>query len=107
MLKADLSGVTALITGASSGLGAHFARLLARSGASVLLAARRVAALEAIVAELKESGAQAQAIELDVSQPERVRACIQALPRLDVLVTRAVTPDRSAFNMLRAPSCDA
>jgi NAD(P)-dependent dehydrogenase (short-subunit alcohol dehydrogenase family) len=96
MLKADLSGVTALITGASSGLGAHFARLLARSGASVLLAARRVAALEAIVAELKESGAQAQAIELDVSQPERVRACIQALPRLDVLVNNAgVTLTRS------------
>jgi NAD(P)-dependent dehydrogenase (short-subunit alcohol dehydrogenase family) len=36
MLKADLSGVTALITGGSSGLGAHFARLLACSGASVL-----------------------------------------------------------------------
>ncbi|RZL88484.1 MAG: glucose 1-dehydrogenase [Variovorax sp.] len=89
MLKADLSGITALVTGASSGLGAHFARLLAGSGASVLLAARRVAALEAIVAELKECGAKAQAIELDVSQPERVRACIQALPRLDVLVNNA------------------
>jgi NAD(P)-dependent dehydrogenase (short-subunit alcohol dehydrogenase family) len=96
MLKADLSGVTALVTGASSGLGAHFARLLARSGASVLLAARRVAALEAIVAELKEGGAQAQALELDVSQPGQVRACIQALPRLDVLVNNAgVTLTRS------------
>lgn len=96
MLKADLTGVTALVTGASSGLGAHFARLLARSGASVLLAARRVAALEAIVAELKEGGAKAQALELDVSQPEQVRTCIQALPRLDVLVNNAgVTLTRS------------
>jgi hypothetical protein len=96
MLKADLTGVTALVTGASSGLGAHFARLLARSGANVLLAARRVAALEAIVAELKEGGARAQALELDVSQPDQVRACIQALPRLDVLVNNAgVTLTRS------------
>ena len=96
MLKADLNGVTALVTGASSGIGAHFARLLARSGANVLLAARRVAALEAIVAELKKGGAQAQALELDVSEPEQVRACIQALPRLDVLVNNAgVTLTRS------------
>ncbi|WP_213958936.1 MULTISPECIES: SDR family NAD(P)-dependent oxidoreductase [unclassified Variovorax] len=96
MLKADLSGITVLVTGASSGLGAHFARLLARSGASVVLAARRVAALEALVAELKQGGAQAKALELDVSQPEQVRACIQAMPRLDVLVNNAgVTLTRS------------
>src|SRR5688572_20014143 len=96
MLKADLSGVTALVTGASSGLGAHFARLLASSGASVVLAARRVAALEAVVAELKEAGHQAQALALDVSQGEQVRECIQALPRLDVVVNNAgVTLTRS------------
>jgi len=96
MLKADLSGLTAFVTGASSGLGAHFARLLARSGAGVVLAARRVDALEAIVAELRQSGAQAQAVELDVSQPERVRECFQSQPRLDVLVNNAgVTLTRS------------
>lgn len=96
MLKADLSGVTALVTGASSGLGAHFARLLASSGASVVLAARRVAALEALVTELKEAGHQARALALDVSQSEQVRASIQALPRLDVVVNNAgVTLTRS------------
>lgn len=96
MLKADLSGVTALVTGASSGLGAHFARLLARSGASVVLAARRVAALEQLVAELRAQGAQAQALALDVSQPKAVQECLQALPRLDVLVNNAgVTLTRS------------
>jgi NAD(P)-dependent dehydrogenase (short-subunit alcohol dehydrogenase family) len=96
MLKADLSGLTAFVTGASSGLGAHFARLLARSGAGVVLAARRVDALEAIVAELRQSGAHAQAVELDVSQPERVRECFQSQPRLDVLVNNAgVTLTRS------------
>ena len=96
MLKADLSGVTALVTGASSGLGAHFARLLASSGASVVLAARRVAALEALVSELKEAGHQAHALALDVSQSEQVRESIQALPRLDVVVNNAgVTLTRS------------
>lgn len=96
MLKADLSGVTALVTGASSGLGAHFARLLAKSGASVVLAARRVAALEALVTELKEAGHHAQALALDVSQSEQVRECIQALPQLDVVVNNAgVTLTRS------------
>jgi NAD(P)-dependent dehydrogenase (short-subunit alcohol dehydrogenase family) len=96
MLKADLSGLTALVTGASSGLGAHFARLLASSGASVVLAARRVAALDALVTELKEAGHQAQALELDVSQAQQVRECVQALPRLDVVVNNAgVTLTRS------------
>lgn len=96
MLKADLSGVTALVTGASSGLGAHFARLLADSGASVILAARRMAALEAIVAELRAGGAQAQALTLDVGDAQQIRESIQALPRLDVLVNNAgVTLSRS------------
>jgi NAD(P)-dependent dehydrogenase (short-subunit alcohol dehydrogenase family) len=69
---------------------------LASSGASVVLAARRVAALDALVTELKEAGHQAQALELDVSQAQQVRECVQALPRLDVVVNNAgVTLTRS------------
>ncbi|HCB44784.1 MAG TPA: hypothetical protein DHW73_02875, partial [Pseudomonas sp.] len=52
----DLTGKTALITGASSGLGAHFARVLAAAGARVVVAARRAERLSALVDELKQQG---------------------------------------------------
>ncbi|NLY58214.1 MAG: SDR family NAD(P)-dependent oxidoreductase, partial [Gammaproteobacteria bacterium] len=58
----DLTGKTALITGASSGLGAHFARTLASAGARVVVTARRSERLEALVSELQASGAEALAI---------------------------------------------
>jgi hypothetical protein len=96
VLSADLSGLTALVTGASSGLGAHFARVLGRSRASVVLAARRVNALEEAVAQLQAQGIAARALALDVSQPQAVRDAIESLPRLDVLVNNAgVTLTRS------------
>ncbi|MGB3598268.1 MAG: SDR family NAD(P)-dependent oxidoreductase, partial [Pseudomonas neustonica] len=57
----DLTGKTALITGASSGLGAHFARVLASSGARVVLAARRAERLSALVEELEQQGHSALA----------------------------------------------
>ena len=51
-----LAGERLLITGASSGLGAHFARLAVAAGAEVVAAARRVDALDALVAELRDVG---------------------------------------------------
>jgi NAD(P)-dependent dehydrogenase (short-subunit alcohol dehydrogenase family) len=62
----DLSGKTALITGASSGLGAHFSKMLAGQGAKVVCAARRLDRLEALVNEITSQGGQAQAIAMDV-----------------------------------------
>ena len=61
----DLSGRTALITGASSGLGTRFGRILAASGANVALGARRKDRLEALAAEI---GPQAAAIRMDVAR---------------------------------------
>ena len=61
----DLSGRTALITGASSGLGTRFGRILAASGAKVALGARRKDRLEALAAEI---GPQAAAIRMDVAR---------------------------------------
>jgi NAD(P)-dependent dehydrogenase (short-subunit alcohol dehydrogenase family) len=69
----------ALVTGASSGLGRHFALLLARAGAKVAVAARRHAQLEALVEEVRAAGGQAHAVELDVTSPVSVaRAFDQA-----------------------------
>jgi NAD(P)-dependent dehydrogenase (short-subunit alcohol dehydrogenase family) len=89
MLSADLSGKRALVTGASSGLGAHFAKVLARSGAEVILAARRLETLEEIVKAVAAEGGQASALALDVRQQASVRAVIAAAGPLDILVNNA------------------
>jgi NAD(P)-dependent dehydrogenase (short-subunit alcohol dehydrogenase family) len=68
----DLAGKAALVTGASGGLGLHFARTLAGAGAKVALAARRREALEANVAALGEGGATAVAVAMDVTDPGSV-----------------------------------
>jgi len=55
----DVSGKIALVTGASSGLGRHFAKTLAGEGAKVILAARRLERLEALADEIKAAGGEA------------------------------------------------
>jgi NAD(P)-dependent dehydrogenase (short-subunit alcohol dehydrogenase family) len=67
LTQRPLHGRTAFITGASSGLGLHFAHLLAGAGASVALAARRTDRLEAVVAAITAEGGRATAVELDVT----------------------------------------
>src|SRR6478736_1728890 len=62
----DLTGLNALVTGASSGLGLHFARLLARQGARVTLAARRLDLLEEASAAIEAEGCSAAIAHLDV-----------------------------------------
>ena len=61
-----------LVSGASSGLGAHFARVLAAAGASVVLVARRTDKLETIVAEIQASGGRAVGVRMDVTDPVSV-----------------------------------
>lgn len=73
-----LSGRTALITGSSSGLGSHFARLYAAHGAKLVLGARRKEALDVLVAELEADGAQALAVELDVCDEASTMAAYDA-----------------------------
>lgn len=85
-----LDGRSALVTGASSGLGRHFARLLARQGAEVVLAARRRDALEELAAGIERDGGRARVVELDVTSGAAVEAAIAALPRpVDLLVNNA------------------
>jgi NAD(P)-dependent dehydrogenase (short-subunit alcohol dehydrogenase family) len=89
----NLTGKTALITGASSGLGRHFALAMAEQGARVAVAARRVDALAEVVAEIKAAGGQAFATHLDVTDEKSVAAaigaCEHALGPLDVLVNNS------------------
>jgi len=69
----DLSGKVALVTGASSGLGARFAEVLAENGAAVVLVARRADRLAALQTRIEKAGGRAAAVEADV----RDRAAMQ------------------------------
>ncbi|WP_342250962.1 SDR family oxidoreductase [Sphingomonas sp. OTU376] len=83
----------ALITGASSGIGAGIARKLASAGYSVAIGARRLDRLEALAAEIDAAGGKALPVELDVTSEEANAAAVQrtleAFGRLDVAVVNA------------------
>jgi NAD(P)-dependent dehydrogenase (short-subunit alcohol dehydrogenase family) len=75
----DLAGTVALVTGASSGLGARFARTLALAGATVALAARRVDRLERLRAEIEDAGGHARAVALDVTDPAAIARAVATI----------------------------
>ena len=103
----DLSGRVAFITGASSGLGAQFAKTLATAGAGVVLAARRLERLKTLRAEIESQGGDAHVVELDVTDPDSIRAAVAhaetEMGAIDILVNNSgvsttgkltdVTPD--------------
>ncbi len=88
-----LDGRTALVTGASGGLGRHFALVLAGAGASVAVAARRAAPLEEVTAEIVAAGGTAVAVGLDVTDGAAVKAAFddaeKAFGPVDVLINNA------------------
>lgn len=73
-----LDGRTCLITGASSGLGAHFARLVSRAGARVVVAARRVERVQALADDIRAAGGEALPVAMDVSDEASVIAAYDA-----------------------------
>ena len=89
----DLSGRVALVTGASSGLGAQFARVLARSGAAVVLAARRLEKLKDLRAQIEGEGGDAHVVGLDVTSLESIRAAVAhaetEVGSIDILVNNS------------------
>ena len=81
-LSPDLRDRPALVTGSSGGLGAHFARTLARHGAPVVLAARRREKLIDLAESINADGGQAVAVELDVTDSASVRDALADAQRL-------------------------
>jgi len=93
MASIDLTGKVALVTGASSGLGARFARVLAGAGATVALAARRRDRLAALADEIRASGGRAEGFALDVTRVEGIRGAVAAIESslgpVDILVNNS------------------
>ncbi|WP_416896975.1 MAG: SDR family NAD(P)-dependent oxidoreductase [Minwuia sp.] len=105
-----LDGKVALVTGASSGLGAHFARVLAASGAAVGIAARRVERLEALVDEITSNGGRAFATSLDVTETGQIDAAVeaveQALGPVDILVNNSGVTAPNAIHRISEDDYD-
>ncbi len=89
----DLGGRTAVVTGASSGLGRHFADVLAGAGAAVVLMARRTERLAVAAAEIEAAGGRAAAVACDVTDYASVRRAVDAAEArhgpIDILVNNA------------------
>jgi NAD(P)-dependent dehydrogenase (short-subunit alcohol dehydrogenase family) len=107
----DLSGRVALVTGASSGLGAQFARTLARAGAAVVLAGRRTEHLKELRAEIEAHDGDAHVVSLDVDDIDSIKSAVAhaetEVGTLDILINNSgvtstqklvdVTPDDYDF----------
>jgi NAD(P)-dependent dehydrogenase (short-subunit alcohol dehydrogenase family) len=93
----DLSGSVALVTGASSGFGERFARVLASQGAAVALCARRVDRLEALAEEINANGGKSVAIAMDATDADALIHAVETAERelglVDILINNAGIPD--------------
>lgn len=107
----DLSDRTILMTGASSGLGEHFARRLAAMGARVALAARRTDKLAQIASELRAEGAVVEAVALDVADAESIErgfeAARAALGPINGVIANAGINQAGPATRLKAEELDA
>src|SRR6478609_3574095 len=89
----DLTGRVALVTGASSGLGARMAEALAAAGAQVVAGARRVDRLDALAAKLTAAGGAVLPVELDVEREDSIKAAYDqaeaAFGTVDIVIANA------------------
>ena len=92
-MRTNLKEKIALVTGASSGLGAQFARVLAANGALVVLAARRVERLKELRAEIESRGGAADVVPLDVTDLASIEAAVAKIEvengPIDILVNNS------------------
>jgi NAD(P)-dependent dehydrogenase (short-subunit alcohol dehydrogenase family) len=106
-LSVDLSGSSAIVTGAGSGLGRHFALTLAHAGAKVALAGRRLDRLKSVEKEIEAFDGRALPVALDVTKAQSVRQCVataeQELGAITVLVNNSgVVVDKPALDQSEA-----
>ena len=99
-----LTGKTALVTGASSGLGLHFAEVLAHHGAHVILAARQTDAINQVAERIIAKGGKAEALPLDVTDSASLDHAFAAMgTRLNIVVNNAgISLPSSAIDMTEA-----
>ncbi|NCN69771.1 MAG: SDR family oxidoreductase [Rhodoferax sp.] len=106
----DLAGRVALITGASSGLGAQFARTLAGAGAAVVLASRRIEKLKELRAQIEGEGGDAHVIALDVTDPDSIRSAVAhtetEVGSIDILVNNSGVSTTQRIQDVRADDYD-
>ena len=92
-MRTNLKEKVALVTGASSGLGERFARVLAANGALVVLAARRMDRLKELRAQIESAGGAAHAVSLDVTDHDAIKAAIDEVGStvgpIDILVNNS------------------
>lgn len=88
-----LDGKVAVITGGNSGVGAATAKLFAKEGATVVITARREAALKEVADEITAAGGEVYAVSTDISKPEDPEALMQKVMdkygKIDILVNNA------------------
>jgi NAD(P)-dependent dehydrogenase (short-subunit alcohol dehydrogenase family) len=87
--ESGLSGKTALVTGASSGIGAHLATILAAAGADVIMAARREAHLAEAAAAIRATGGHCSTVTLDVTDQASLALLGDRLQQVDILINNA------------------
>jgi NADP-dependent 3-hydroxy acid dehydrogenase YdfG len=109
-MNPDIQGKVVVITGASSGLGEATARLLAAQGAHVVLGARRLDRLQALVADLARQGNEALAVGTDVTDRAQVQhlvdSAVQAHGRIDVMINNAGLMPHSPLERLKVDDWD-
>ena len=106
----DLKGKVAVVTGASSGIGADAAIAYAKAGASVAVLARRKAKLDAVVSEIQKLGGKALAVECDVTVEEQVKVAfdeiIKEFGQVDILLNNAGIAVRGGVDTLSEEEWD-
>ncbi|MDP4531296.1 SDR family oxidoreductase [Marinobacter salarius] len=109
-MSKNIEGKVVVITGASSGLGEASARLLSEQGAKVVLGARRLKRIERLASEIKDGGAEAIAVETDVTDQKQVNALVEAAikqyGRVDVMLNNAGLMPHSPLERLKTDDWD-
>jgi len=109
-MRSNIEGKVIVITGASSGMGEAAARHLAAQGASVVLGARRIERLQALVGGIAATGGKALAVETDVTDHGQVQrlvdAAVKAYGRIDVLINNAGVMPLSPLERLKIDEWD-